>query len=789
MLSQLTNLLGLNPAPKAPDTRTGDKPAADFASFFAHADPDGDALQSKTGKTDRDMDDAAVPVTEPETEDPEPASDKDIEIAAKSKVDVDRAPRQPTPDSVAELASASPDPEFEPLAARFDDPLDVPLPTLHDKTNADGGEIQTIMVPSGDSPHGHVSHMGVVGPASAKAQPLISPAHDTLVKVAEPETPIAQMTRPMQGGVKTPPSPEVIAAIARDGRSVATTTEGLVRQDVAAATTQKVSSFKDPIAVAPPAPLPIAPNAMPTADVATPPAVELSPKVIPPGVAFRSEKPVENPSNLPIFRLHDKILQGSSTQGVLAAQPAPVKLDVRQLPDIAKPPSVFERPNAAAVGKRALHPALTGERMGQSIETVREISASKIRETGIPAGAKPSPNQAVTDIPPDLQVVAKPTTAVPVASDTKAVSDIARHLTQGRKIVSGDRVDHIAPTTDVKTPSPARAVASPREMAAPDSGLSARLTDQSADVVKTRDQSPPPVEQRVTPAIQEMTTPPGLEMVRGDRTQKMAALEIGEPRSRVTAPVADSTDVQTRPVQTQFGTASPQPVLTEHLAKPVESRLEGASLRREEKGDPVPGMLSISPQKPLTSAPPVAPPIVFGAPLAPGGRVTSPLLADLLDDGTDLDLQTAGPGQEVRLSSASPIVPSALPTRGEVSPILRQLAEGMGRLGDGTVEIRLSPEELGQVRMQLVQGDSGLTVHITADRPETLDLMRRHIDQLARDLAESGYGGAEFSFGQGGDEKGQPQSRADEEASGLLDQPITHPLPAEPVIDGLDLRL
>ncbi len=41
-----------------------------------------------------------------------------------------------------------------------------------------------------------------------------------------------------------------------------------------------------------------------------------------------------------------------------------------------------------------------------------------------------------------------------------------------------------------------------------------------------------------------------------------------------------------------------------------------------------------------------------------------------------------------------------------------------------------------------------------ADRPETLELMRRHIDILAQEFRDIGYGSAEFSFGQGGQRPG-----------------------------------
>lgn len=63
------------------------------------------------------------------------------------------------------------------------------------------------------------------------------------------------------------------------------------------------------------------------------------------------------------------------------------------------------------------------------------------------------------------------------------------------------------------------------------------------------------------------------------------------------------------------------------------------------------------------------------------------------------------------------------------------------------VEITLAPEELGKVRMTLHAADGGITVAVQADRPDTLDLMRRNIDSLARDFRDLGYADISFSFG------------------------------------------
>lgn len=79
----------------------------------------------------------------------------------------------------------------------------------------------------------------------------------------------------------------------------------------------------------------------------------------------------------------------------------------------------------------------------------------------------------------------------------------------------------------------------------------------------------------------------------------------------------------------------------------------------------------------------------------------------------------------------------------------RQMAEVLQRMPDRPVELALNPEELGRVRMSISAGDAGITVSVLAERPETLDLMRRHIDQLAREFQALGYANINFAFNEG----------------------------------------
>jgi len=73
--------------------------------------------------------------------------------------------------------------------------------------------------------------------------------------------------------------------------------------------------------------------------------------------------------------------------------------------------------------------------------------------------------------------------------------------------------------------------------------------------------------------------------------------------------------------------------------------------------------------------------------------------------------------------------------------------------GEQAIELTLNPAELGRVRISMTPGDGAISVTVIAERPETLELMRRHADMLAQDFRHLGLGSAEFAFGRN---PGQP---------------------------------
>lgn len=127
-------------------------------------------------------------------------------------------------------------------------------------------------------------------------------------------------------------------------------------------------------------------------------------------------------------------------------------------------------------------------------------------------------------------------------------------------------------------------------------------------------------------------------------------------------------------------------------------------------------------------------------------------------------LDTGAGITEPKSAMLSPAIPADIGVR--VSP---QIADAIRQTRDGQVEISLSPEELGRVKLVINGNESSVSVSIQSERPETLDLIRRHINQLHRELLELGYAEISFNFDQ---EKG---GRQEHEA---LSEPLDDSLPS-----------
>ena len=119
-------------------------------------------------------------------------------------------------------------------------------------------------------------------------------------------------------------------------------------------------------------------------------------------------------------------------------------------------------------------------------------------------------------------------------------------------------------------------------------------------------------------------------------------------------------------------------------------------------------------------------------------------------------------------------IPGTPPPEADTAKILRQVAQAFSAPAaqpGHAVEVTLSPEELGRVRMTLAEADGAITVAIQAERGDTAELLRRHADLLGQELRELGYRQVQFDFGAGTDRRAQftgvdtpPEILVDEDA-------------------------
>ena len=119
---------------------------------------------------------------------------------------------------------------------------------------------------------------------------------------------------------------------------------------------------------------------------------------------------------------------------------------------------------------------------------------------------------------------------------------------------------------------------------------------------------------------------------------------------------------------------------------------------------------------------------------------------------------------------------------------------------DKPVELLLNPSELGRVKISMTSNDGRMSVSVIADRPETLDLMRRHIDVLAQEFLDIGYGQADFAFGQNSPQSGADSAPYTPDDSSQIPGPASDAAPETPplaniinatglITDRVDIRL
>ena len=85
---------------------------------------------------------------------------------------------------------------------------------------------------------------------------------------------------------------------------------------------------------------------------------------------------------------------------------------------------------------------------------------------------------------------------------------------------------------------------------------------------------------------------------------------------------------------------------------------------------------------------------------------------------------------------------------GHAVMIVRDTVDALVSNKQREIELQLHPKELGRLRFVMSPGEGQMLVQIFAERPETLEALRRHAELLTQELFLEGFENANFSFEQ-----------------------------------------
>lgn len=302
------------------------------------------------------------------------------------------------------------------------------------------------------------------------------------------------------------------------------------------------------------------------------------------------------------------------------------------------------------------------------------------------------------------------------------------------------------------------------------------------DAARTLAPTPPGTQPQPHPQRPLLSMPDS--RVTGDPAQ--APVQSGEFRgddaSQVpeTASRAEAPDARPEPLRPLVGRDPIQPVPAEIDAAPgLSARATGAELiwlgtlhmlddRPGKDAGPADGKAPPSGHAPGPQAM-TGPGAPLGPPVTPAVAARHP--EDAVPAALDFAALALAAADRMPNAPPAPAAPTA-PQAAPVPHLAAQITATLQQRPDGTTEIALSPDELGSVRLQVqpdAQHPDRVVVHLAFDRPETMDLFRRHADQLAEALRSAGYAEARLDFGQtapgsGEDARRGPAGRHDPEA-------------------------
>jgi flagellar hook-length control protein FliK len=221
------------------------------------------------------------------------------------------------------------------------------------------------------------------------------------------------------------------------------------------------------------------------------------------------------------------------------------------------------------------------------------------------------------------------------------------------------------------------------------------------------------------------------------------------------------------------------PIAAPVAGKPVAGVQNRADLRLSSENSPVPYRTSSRSLVQSTTAPPAT-------------MKVQPANSPIEVSAVPLDIEPQFVAQLERAGHAPPSLTQAPLTQVDTARhVASQIAVAVIDRAGRPTEISLSPGELGRVRLTMSTVDTAITLTISAERQETTDLLRKHIETLTQEFKDLGYNDISFTFGQG---ESAPDADPDQ-LSEAPDQPIdTEETPIQRATQivgtsGLDIKL
>jgi flagellar hook-length control protein FliK len=334
---------------------------------------------------------------------------------------------------------------------------------------------------------------------------------------------------------------------------------------------------------------------------------------------------------------------------------------------------------------------------------------------------------------------------------------------------------------DPMVPAPPQLVPQPVPQTAPQPvpQVAPQLVPQAAPLL---------VPQPVPPNLAQMQISPNPTLVgqirpnltRASLAESVFHTQIGAANLRVAEPVSATQSLLPKP-SAILAALSAEPTLAKDDVKAEIIEVPVATLRK-----PILAPDLISPSPARSQLAPI------DANIAPSDIVPADLVENKTPDlAADVQLWPVKPDVAPLQNVTQTPAPFALSS--QTAPIAAQqfaaqILPQASAAKTGPIELVLNPAELGHLRFEIHQKGAHLEVVLLAERPETLELLRRHGDQLASEFRNAGFSGASLSFGHWDRRHdGQPPARFVANSQDDL-SPVALPQQAKPQLRQGDAR-